>query len=323
MTENRILGIGNALVDALVQVPNDEILNELSLPKGSMQLIDADFYQRLCQRLSTMDVKRATGGSACNTMLALAQMGAAPGLIGKVSDDDNGGFFADSCTTNGIHAQLLPSELSTGVASTFITPDGERTFATYLGAAAAMTADDLRPEMMEGYSYLYIEGYLVFNHDLITRAIELAERAGLTICLDLASYNIVEAEREFFAYLLEHTDIVFANEEEARAFTGKEPREALDELARLCRIAVVKVGKEGAMARSGEDFAQAPAEPVAHVVDTTAAGDFFAAGFLYRHALGCPLVDCLRAGGVLAGEIIQVVGTKLPAATWASIRSRA
>ena len=156
MTENRILGIGNALVDALVQVPNDEILNELSLPKGSMQLIDADFYQRLCQRLSTMDVKRATGGSACNTMLALAQMGAAPGLIGKVSDDDNGRFFADSWTANGIHAQLLPSELSTGVASTFITPDGERTFATYLGAAAAMTADDLRPEMMEGYGYLYI-----------------------------------------------------------------------------------------------------------------------------------------------------------------------
>ena len=186
-----------------------------------------------------------------------------------------------------------------------------------------MTADDLRPEMMEGYGYLYIEGYLVFNHDLITRAIELAERAGLTICLDLASYNIVEAEREFFGYLLAHTDIVFANEEEARAFTGKEPREALDELARLCRIAVVKVGKEGAMARSGEDFAQAPAEPVAHVVDTTAAGDFFAAGFLYRHALGCPLADCLRAGGVLAGEIIQIVGTKLPASTWSSIRARA
>ena len=116
MTENRILGIGNALVDALVQVPDDAILNELNLPKGSMQLIDTDFYERLCQRLSSMEVKRATGGSACNTMLALAQMGAAPGLIGKISDDDNGRFFADSCTTNGIQAQLLPSELRTGVA---------------------------------------------------------------------------------------------------------------------------------------------------------------------------------------------------------------
>ena len=124
MTENRILGIGNALVDALVQVPDDAILNELNLPKGSMQLIDTDFYERLCQRLSSMEVKRATGGSACNTMLALAQMGAAPGLIGKISDDDNGRFFADSCTTNGIQAQLLPSELRTGVATTFITPGG-------------------------------------------------------------------------------------------------------------------------------------------------------------------------------------------------------
>jgi sugar/nucleoside kinase (ribokinase family) len=320
--KNRVLGIGNALVDALVQVQDEALLTEMNLPKGSMQLIDTEGYEAVCRRLSQMQVKRATGGSAANTVLALSHLGAQPGIIGRVSEDDNGHFFADNCKRVGIETFLLPSELPTGVASTFITPDGQRTFATYLGAAATLHADDLRPEWLEGYAYLYIEGYLVQDHDLICRAVEMAHAAGLKVCLDLASYNIVEAQHEFFSYLLDHTDIVFANEEEALAFTGKGPREALDLLAQRCEVAVVKTGKEGAMARRGEEFAQAPAEPVAQVVDTTAAGDFFAAGFLYRHAQGAPLADCLVAGGAVAGAVIQVVGTQLADQTWDALRQR-
>ena len=320
--KNRVLGIGNALVDALVQVQDEALLTEMNLPKGSMQLIDTAGYEAVCRRLSQMEVKRATGGSAANTVLALAHLGAAPGIIGRVSEDDNGYFFADNCKKNGIETFLLPSELPTGVASTFITPDGQRTFATFLGAAATLHADDLRPEWLEGYAYLYIEGYLVQDHDLICRAVEMAHAAGLKVCLDLASYNIVEAQHEFFSYLLDHTDIVFANEEEALAFTGKAPREALDELAQRCEVAVVKTGKKGAMARCGAEFAEAPAEAVAQVLDTTAAGDFFAAGFLYRHAQGAPLAACLESGGALAGAVIQVVGTQLADQTWAALRER-
>lgn len=320
--KNRVLGIGNALVDALVQVQDEALLTEMNLPKGSMQLIDTAGYEAVCRRLSQMEVKRATGGSAANTVLALAHLGAAPGIIGRVSEDDNGHFFADNCKKNGIETYLLPSELPTGVASTFITPDGQRTFATFLGAAATLHADDLRPEWLEGYAYLYIEGYLVQDHDLICRAVEMAHAAGLKVCLDLASYNIVEAQHEFFSYLLDHTDIVFANEEEALAFTGKAPREALDELAQRCEVAVVKTGKKGAMARCGAEFAEAPAEAVAQVLDTTAAGDFFAAGFLYRHAQGAPLAACLESGGALAGAVIQVVGTQLTDQTWAALRER-
>ena len=320
--KNRVLGIGNALIDALVQVQDEALLTEMNLPKGSMQLIDTAGYEAVCRRLSQMEVKRATGGSAANTVLALAHLGAAPGIIGRVSEDDNGHFFADNCKKNGIETYLLPSELPTGVASTFITPDGQRTFATFLGAAATLHADDLRPEWLEGYAYLYIEGYLVQDHDLICRAVEMAHAAGLKVCLDLASYNIVEAEHEFFSYLLDHTDIVFANEEEALAFTGKAPREALDELAQRCEVAVVKTGKKGAMARCGAEFAEAPAEAVAQVLDTTAAGDFFAAGFLYRHAQGAPLAACLESGGALAGAVIQVVGTQLADQTWAALRER-
>ena len=316
----KVIGIGNALVDALVLVPNDQILSDLELPKGSMQLIDTDRYHKISAWMSHMDVKRATGGSASNTILALGNLHTAPALIGKVSDDINGRFFADNCKEHGITTHLMTDSLPTGVASTFISPDGQRTFGTFLGAAATLTADDMRKEWFEGYDYFYIEGYLVQNHDLIECAVDMAHAAGLKVCLDLASYNIVESDRDFFAYLLGKTDIVFANEEEAFAFTHKDPHGALNDLAALCEVAVVKVGKDGSMARSGAYFAEQSARAV-KVVDTTAAGDFFAAGFLYAHSLGRSLEECLYAGDLLAGNVIQVVGSKLPEEVWTKIRA--
>lgn len=320
--KKKLIGIGNSLVDALFLVENDAFLAELDLPKGSMQLIDTERYRQVCERMRGEKIKRATGGSTGNVVLALANLNAAPGFIGKVSDDENGRFFADNCRKRGIAACLLEDALPTGVASTFITPDGQRTFATYLGAASRLVADDLRKDWFEGYDYFFIEGYLVQNHDLIARAVEMARAAGLKVCLDLASYNIVESDRDFFAYLLEQTDIVFANAEEARAFTGKAPAEALDELAACCQLAVVKTGKEGAMARCGGDFARCAAMEVPQVVDTTAAGDFFAAGFLYAHALGRSLEACLQAGCLLSGHVIQVVGSELPESVWQTLRQQ-
>lgn len=318
-----IIGIGNALLDALVRVNSDEVLTELGLPKGSMQLIDELKRADLNARMHAWSVQMATGGSAGNTILALARMGLPVAFIGKVGNDSYGRFFADNCREAGIVPHLLPISLPTGVASTFISPDGQRTFATYLGAAATLTADDLAPDFFEGHSYLYIEGYLVQNHDLMERAVELAHRAGLKVCLDLASYNIVEADHDFFAYLLEKVDIVFANEEEARAFTGKEAEEALGLLAECCQIAVVKVGKHGAMAQCADEVVHCDAMNVEHVVDTTAAGDFFAGGFLFAHAQGRSLAECLRVGSLLAGHVIQVVGSSLPAETWERIRKEA
>ncbi len=318
----KVLGIGNALVDALVKVGDEEILAELNLPKGSMQLIDTERYLEISKRIAEMPVSRATGGSACNTILALANLNAQPGIIGKISDDDNGRFFADNCRDHGITTFLLHDERPTGVASTFITPDGQRTFGTYLGAAAELQTDELQEAWFEGYDFFYIEGYLVQNHELIERAVDMAHRAGLKVCLDLASYNIVEADRDFFAHLLTKTDVVFANEEEARAFTGKEAREALDDLAALCEVAVVKVGADGAWASRGGETAHVPAEAVPSVVDTTGAGDFFAAGFLYSLGNGETLEKCLATGGLLAANVIQVIGTTLPEAAWADIKGR-
>ncbi len=307
----KVLGIGNALIDILVQVEDEQILNELSLPKGSMQLIDTARFQSISERIAGMPKQRATGGSACNTALALARLGDAPAIVGKISDDENGRFFAECCRKRGITPLLRHSDLPSGVALTFITPDGERTFGTYLGAAALMTPEDIDTASFEGYDYLYIEGYLVQNHALIERCVAAARERGMKVCLDLASYNIVAADRDFFAALLEKTDYVFANEEEAKAFTGLEPEEALEALAGICPTAVVKVGKNGAFAQRGKEKAFAPAEPVEKVVDTTAAGDFFAAGFIHADALGESLEACIRCGNHQAAEVIQVIGTNL------------
>ncbi len=318
----RILGIGNALVDALVQVPNDLILTELQLPKGSMQLLSTSRYEEVSHRMKSLHPQRTTGGSACNTILAIAHLGGQPGLIGKVGSDEPGHFFAESFVSQGVKPQLLTHDsLPTGVASTFITPDGQRTFGTYLGAAANLQPEDVCAEWFEGYSYFYIEGYLVQNHELIRRAVQLAHDKGLLVCIDLASYNIVQEEREFFAELLAQTDIVFANEQEAAAFTGRDDADYnVRALAELCDVAVVKVGKKGVLVRQGEEQVFCPARDVPHVVDTTAAGDYFSAGFLYAHARKANLLQCAQLGSLLAGHIIEVVGTALSPETWAEIK---
>ena len=318
----RTLGIGNALVDVLTKVDNEQILSELHLPKGSMQLLSTEAYAEVTRRMQALPTKLTTGGSACNTLLALSHLDAPTGMIGKIGDDENGRFFASYFAQRGISTRLLHDSRPTGVASTFITPDGQRTFGTYLGAAARLTADELQQAWFEGYDYFYIEGYLVQNHALIRRAVELAREAGLRVCIDLASYNIVEENRDFFRELLAQTDIVFANEQEAEAFTGvADPQHNLRLLSEMCSLAVVKVGKRGVWVRRGEEQVGCPAREVPHVVDTTAAGDYFSAGFLFALATGGSLSDCARLGSLLAGHIIEVVGTALPEAVWQEIRA--
>lgn len=316
----RTLGIGNALVDVLTKVDNEQILSELHLPKGSMQLLSTEAYAEVTRRMLALPTKLTTGGSACNTLLALSHLDAPTGMIGKIGDDENGRFFASYFAQRGISTRLLHDSRPTGVASTFITPDGQRTFGTYLGAAARLTADELQQAWFEGYDYFYIEGYLVQNHELVLRAIELAHAAGCEVCLDLASYNIVEADLDFFRALMPSIDIVFANEQEAQALTGQEARAALDALAATCHMAVVKIGKHGVWACHGTEVAHCPARDVPVVVDTTAAGDYFAAGFMHALAAGEPLATCIARGSLLAGHIIEVVGTELPDATWQQLR---
>ena len=316
-----ILGVGNALVDALYPGISDTLLAELSLPKGSMQLIDQSTFKAITSRMAANERHRTTGGSASNTIVALAHLGVPTAVAGKVGPDADGAFFADSFAAAGAHLNLASSPLPTGVASAFITPDGERTFATFLGAAATMGVEDIRDAWFDGVDTVYIEGYLVQNSDFVLTLARRAHDAGLTVCLDMASYNVVEAARDTFDRLLDYTDILFANEEEARAFTGQAPQEALRTLAARVGTAVVKTGKQGALAMQGDEVAERPAKPVPHVADTTAAGDYFAAGFLYARSMGYDLGRCVKTGHALAGEIVQVVGTRLEESTWQRLKA--
>lgn len=318
---DKIIGMGNALVDVLVRIDDDSLLEKLHLPKGSMQLIQEDTLSEIRKYTSGMKIHRSTGGSAGNTVCALAALGANPGFIGKVGQDETGTFFGDTLRQRGVNALLTTCDLPSGIASTFISTDGERTFGTYLGAAATLRAEDLSRKMFAGYNYLYIEGYLLQDHDLMLRAVQLAKEEGLQVCLDMASYNVVEAERDFFDQLIvKYVDIVFANESEALAYTGKAPYEALEEIASKCSIAVVKTGKEGSLVKKGTEVIQLLSCPVDNVLDTTGAGDFYAAGFMYGLTCGYSLEKCVQISTILATAVIQEVGTTLPAKKWDEIK---
>lgn len=324
----KIIGIGNALVDVLVQMNDDSLLTTFQLPKGGMQLLDEQHQQAISQRIQSMNPKRATGGSAGNTVLALANLGMKPGFIGKVGKDELGDFYANNCKQKSIEAQLTLCDTPTGVANTFISPDGERTFGTYLGAAALMQAEEITPQLFHGYQLLHIEGYLVQNHDLMEKICQTAKREGLILSIDLASYNVIKSDLPFFRHLVEdYIDIVFANEEECAAFTETtDPKEGLKRLAQISMLTVVKLGSKGAMAMWGASSDQysteafVPAKKV-NVIDTTAAGDFFAGGFLYALCTEASLEKCMQAGTLLSSNVIQVIGTQVPDETWNKIRS--
>lgn len=306
----KIIGLGNCLVDVLVQLPNDEILESLGLPAGSMQLIDIKEKEKIDSCVGNMEKRMIPGGSAANTIKALGSAGVGAGFIGKIADDANGSFFAETLGGVGVKTFLARGKgAATGVANTFITPDGQRTFATYLGISGSLDTSDVRTEMLDGYDILYVEGYMVQNRRLVDFVMSEAKRRGMKVCLDLASYNVVEGNLEFFRHLLtEYVDIVFANEEESRAVTGKAPGTALLELGDMCETAVVKLGANGSSAKKGGEVVSVPACEVPLVVDTTGAGDYFAAGFLDAMIHGRDIEGCLLQGGRLSAKVIQVVG---------------
>ena len=315
----KILGIGSALVDILTQIPNEQILQELNLPKGSMTYVDAQTSVKIGEKLAYLGNQMASGGSAANTMSGLAKLGIEAGFLSKIGKDEVGQFFEKQMTDSHVQPLMLKSETPSGRVQALVTADGERTFATCLGAAAEMCADDIQPELFKGWDILYVEGYLVANPTMLRKAIETAKALGMTIAIDLASYNVVEESRDFLLELINnYVDIVFANEKEAFALTGMEPEEALHYIAERCQIAVVKVGAKGAFVQRGKEIVTIPPMK-ADVVDTTGAGDMWAAGFLAGFVKDESLLKCGMMGAIVAKNIIEVVGAKMDEARWDSI----
>ncbi len=316
-----ILGIGSALVDFLTQIHDEQLLQQLNLPKGGMTYVDAETSVRIGEMMKSYGCQRASGGSAANTMSGLAQLGVTSGFLSKTGRDEVGQFFEKQMDETHVKPLMLKSDTPTGRVMAFVTDDGERTFATCLGAAAEMCADDIKPELFDGWDIFYIEGYLVANPNMLRKAISTAKAKGLKIAIDLASYNVVEESRDFLLEIINNdVDIVFANEKEAFALTKMEPEDALHYIAERCEIAVVKVGAKGAFIQRGKETVTIP--PIkADVVDTTGAGDMWAAGFLAGFVKGESLQKCGMMGAIVAKNIIEVIGAKMDEARWEKIHT--
>lgn len=317
----KVLGIGNALVDIMTILQDDSTLEKFNLPKGSMQLVDAATSEKVNKGTDHLEKSIASGGSAANTIHGLARMGVESGFIGKVGRDDFGTYFSDDMKKSGIKPLLQLSDTASGKAMALISPDSERTFATYLGAAVELAPEDLTDDLYQGYDYFHIEGYLVQNHALIEQAVKLAKKNGLKVSIDMASYNVVEDNLDFLKEIVaNYVDIVFANEEEAKSFTGKEPEEALHVFGDQCEIAVVKIGKSGSLIKNKGIVTRVDAI-TASPVDTTGAGDLYASGFLYGLIEGMDLKSCGKIGSILAGKTIEVIGPKMNDSQWNEVKA--
>lgn len=313
-----IAGVGSPVVDQVAQVPNN-FLETIHGEKGGMELVDEDELAILLASLPKPPIS-SPGGSAGNTIFALARLGLSCRLIGVVGDDLPGKYYRDAFVMRGGDSSriLTRKTMPTAQCLSLVTPDGERTMRTHLGAAASLAIEDISSRDFSGCSHVHLEGYLLFNQDLMRHILQEAKSAGCTVSIDLASFEVVHAAGQLLPELLdEYVDMVFANEEEAEAFTGTDdPETCLEELSKYADLVAIKYGAEGAVIRRGEETCRVAAVPVHEVVDTTGAGDMWAAGFLFGLGGGKSLEHCGNFGSLLGAAVVQQQGTDIPEAKW-------
>ena len=316
----KILGLGNALVDVLSKLDSDETLVKIGIQKGAMDMIPREQMYVIRKYQANTETTQAPGGANCNTMRAIALLGGQSGFIGKVGDDNLGEFYEEALLKAGVASYLIKTEGPSGACTVFISPDGERTMGTFLGPAPTISPDEITEDVLRGYDCIHIEGYLIVNEELVRETMKKAKRLGLKVALDLANYNIVNAYKGLLEEVIpQYVDILFANASEAEAFTGLPAQEAVKALEKQVHVALVTLGKDGSLIGSEGKFYHVDAEG-GKPVDTTGAGDNFAAGFLYGQSVGASLVQSAQIGSMLSGYVIDVVGPQVPADKWEQIK---
>lgn len=316
----KVLSAGSAILDILMNV-EDSFIDGITGDKGGMELVDSSAIDAMITDAGTKTVK-APGGSAANTINGLAKLGIQTSLLGKIGRDNDGEYYKSCYEANGgDSSNFRYADVYTGRCLSLVTPDSERTMRTDLGAAMTMSPSDWDATAFEDCSHVHIEGYMLFNKPLTDHVIAMGKQSGCTISLDLASFEVVNAVKEFLPELLKNDiDIVFANEDEAKAFTGLEgPVKALKVLSDYCDTAIVKVGKDGAYLSNKGTTAKVWAKTV-DAIDTTGAGDLWQAGFLFGFLQNHSLVTCGEYGSVLGAEVVQVMGASIPEERWAYIK---
>ena len=325
MTDRPIdaIGVGSPITDLLVEVP-DDLLARVPGEKGGMELVDEKQMASLLSLVGGSPV-RAAGGSAGNTTFALARLGARTAFCGKLGADVNGEAYRAAFRDLGGDDTRFKGHdaLPSAVCLSLVTPDAERTLRTCLGAAMTLSPDEVTPADFAGCRIAHIEGYLLFNRDLMVAVLAAAKTAGCAVSLDLGSFEVVRAAADILPDLLrDSVDIVYANEEESEAFCGDpDPRAGLEALGALCEVAAVKIGKDGAWIRGPEGVVRV--DPIAGVkaVDATGAGDFWAAGFLYGHLRGLSPAASGKIGSLLGAEVVRQMGADLPGPRWDAVRA--
>jgi sugar/nucleoside kinase (ribokinase family) len=309
-----VIGIGNAIVDVISHA-EDGFLSEHGLDKGAMTLIDADAAHRLYERMGPGI--ESSGGSAANTIACMASLGSDCGFIGKVADDLLGEVFSHDIRSLGVQFDNLPllGGKPTARCLILVTPDAERTMNTYLGASTELYPEDIQPERIARAKVTYLEGYLwdpPHAKQAFLKAAQAARDAGRKVSLSLSDAFCVGRHREDFLELLKgHVDLLFANEEEIKAlYQVKEFDEALQQVRGHCEVAALTRGAKGSVVVTGDEVHLVDCEPVAHVMDTTGAGDAFAAGFLWGYTRGLNPAQCAHAGGIASAEVISHMGAR-------------
>ena len=318
-----VIGVGSPIVDLIARV-DDDFLKNVSGEKGGMVMIDNAELERLLSLLGDARVNRSPGGSAGNTLFDLAKFGVKTALLGTTGRDQAGEFYRARLLAAGgsVHALRYSEKSPTGHCICLVTPDAERTMRPALAAALEFDPASVTEKDFAGYTLAHLEGYLLaHSEEKLRHLMQEAKNANCMISLDLASFEVVKAFRPvIFKLLEEFVDVVFANSDEADALLGDiAPEEQLAELKKLCSVAVVKLGEKGAWADCGSGAVFIPANKV-HAVDTTAAGDSFAAGFLYGLLAKKDTAYCGKLGAALAAETVQVFGASLPETAWEKLK---
>lgn len=312
-----VVAVGSAIVDILVHATAGE-LGKLGVDPGTMTLVDLDASERL--RSAVVPAAESSGGSVANTVVGVVALGGAAGFIGKTADDELGHLFRTDLAGAGVRVGQsgrapAAAPAATGRCVVLVTPDGERTMVTHLGVASMLTEHDLDLDLVSAARVVYLEGYLwdvPSAKDALHRAIEVAHGADGLVALSVSDRLCVERHRtEFLELLKGDVDVLFANEEEARSLTGAPSTDAaLRALHDTGVLSAVTLGAAGSVVVLPEGPLSVPAVPVDSVVDTTGAGDLYAAGFLYGLTHGAHPEECARIGGACSAEVIAHLGAR-------------
>lgn len=320
-SKNVIVGVGSALVDILAREPED-FMTRLGVEKGGMNLVDQGYIDDLV-RQTTAPPSLVSGGSACNTAFGVAKLGGRGRFVGKLGRDDLGRRFRQELSDNQVEPVLFESPTATGRVLSVITPDAQRSMFTYLGASAELSPEDVAAGCFADAAIVHVEGYLLFNRELMAAVLRSARQSGCRISLDLASFNVVEQSRDILDDLIrDHVDILIANEDEAGAYCGDmEERAAIMKMAAHVDIAVLKRGPRGSLICQGGRIISVDPMGDGTAVDTTGAGDLWASGFLFGLVSGFSLEKSGRIASACGYEVCRVVGAKIPEDGWRRIRN--